>query len=58
MSTPLHGRPSLEELRRDPREWHRRGMTHPAVLRAMVVARVNGHDRPVQEPTYADFFNG
>ncbi|MEK6311544.1 MAG: hypothetical protein V4737_16230 [Curtobacterium sp.] len=50
--------PSLEELRRDPREWHRRGLTHPAVLRAMVVARVNGHDGPAPEPSYADFFAG
>ncbi|WP_176491489.1 hypothetical protein [Curtobacterium sp. 'Ferrero'] len=54
----MSGRTSIEELRRDPREWNRRGLTHPAVLRAMVTARVNGHDGPAQEPTYADFFSG
>lgn len=49
-----HG--SLEELRRDPAEWRRRGLTPPDDLAAIVRSRV-GHGS-VADPTYADFFAG
>jgi len=48
---------ALDDLRRDPLEWRRRGLTPPAALDALVHARVHG--RPVAdaaELAYADFF--
>ncbi|MCJ1714746.1 hypothetical protein ACLBWP_06650 [Microbacterium sp. M1A1_1b] len=47
---------ALDQLRRDPAEWRRRGLTPPADLEAIVRSRV-GHGVPA-EPTYADFFTG
>lgn len=52
----MHDRGALEELRRDPAEWRRRGLTPPADLAEIVRSRV-GHGT-VADPTYADFFAG
>lgn len=49
-------RPSLHDLRRQPDEWHRRGLSHPDEIDAMVSRRTSG-STPA-EPTYADFFTG
>ncbi|WIB01599.1 hypothetical protein [Curtobacterium sp. MCBA15_012] len=46
--------PTLSELRTRPSEWHRRGMSHPDELQAMVHRRLL-EDVPT-EPTYSDFF--
>lgn len=48
----------LDELRRSPDEWRRRGLTPPADLDRMVEARVNGTTAlPAgREFAYADFF--
>lgn len=40
--------------RSQPVEWHRRGMSHPDEIAAMVLRRLH-EDAPV-EPTYGDFF--
>ena len=45
---------SLIDLRQQPTEWHRRGLSHPDEIQAMVHRRTIGVV-PV-EPTYADFF--
>lgn len=51
----------LQQLRRMPSEWHRRGMTSPDEIDALVAHRL-GEDYPaaggnaMAEPSYADFF--
>lgn len=49
---------SLDTLRRNPTEWHRRGLTHPAEIDAMVAARIDDAARALvpANPSYADFF--
>ncbi len=44
----------LSDLRREPTEWHRRGMRHPDEIDALVHARIHGGIPP--EPAYGDFF--
>ena len=50
----------LMQLRQDPLEWRRRGLTQPDVIRAMIEERLAqpGHNQPVGDPSYADFFQG
>ncbi|MDM7886541.1 hypothetical protein QUG92_15630 [Curtobacterium sp. RHCKG23] len=50
----------LEQLRRNPTEWHRRGMTSPTEIDQLVTERL-GHlyisnSLNAAEPSYADFF--
>lgn len=47
----------LEQLRRNPNEWHRRGMTSPTEIDQLVTERL-GHRYTLNtaEPSYADFF--
>jgi hypothetical protein len=45
---------TLSELRTRPVEWHRRGMSHPAEIEAMVHERTHG--QVPSEPAYGDFF--
>lgn len=52
----LLDRTTLAQLRRNPAEWRRRGLTPPADIEAMVRSRID-HGVPA-EPTYADFFTG
>jgi hypothetical protein len=49
---------SISKLRANPVEWRRRGLTPPDVIQAMVEARLAepGHNQPVGDPSYADFF--
>jgi hypothetical protein len=49
---------SLAQLRQNPMEWRRRGLTPPDVIRAMVEERLSepGHTQPVGDPSYSDFF--
>lgn len=49
-------RQDLVQLRQDPREWRRRGLTPPAALDAMVRERVLGDGALPLDPSYADFF--
>jgi hypothetical protein len=51
---------TLVQLRQNPMEWRRRGLTPPDVIRAMVEERLAepGHTQPVGDPSYADFFRG
>lgn len=52
----------LHELRQIPDEWHRRGMTSPAELEAIVHRRLGLHPAAdpaaawTADPSYADFF--
>ncbi|MDP4332435.1 hypothetical protein Q7F20_03570 [Curtobacterium sp. A7_M15] len=50
----------LEQLRRIPTEWHRRGMSAPTDIDKLVTERL-GHryisdTQHTAEPSYADFF--
>lgn len=50
---------ALEQLRRIPTEWHRRGMSSPADIDRIVTERLGrrmGTTQPNPEPSYADFF--
>ncbi|ROP65066.1 hypothetical protein EDF24_1126 [Curtobacterium sp. PhB130] len=51
---------TLTQLRQNPAEWRRRGLTPPDVIQAMVERRLAepGHHAPVGDPSYADFFRG
>ncbi|WP_439689805.1 hypothetical protein ACRQ4C_01515 [Curtobacterium sp. SP.BCp] len=50
----------LDQLRRNPTEWHRRGMSAPGDIDRIVTERLAHHyvssTQPAAEPTYADFF--
>jgi hypothetical protein len=48
----------LVQLRQNPLEWRRRGLTPPDVIQAMIEERLAepGHNQPVGDPSYADFF--
>jgi hypothetical protein len=46
-------RATLKQLRENPVEWRRRGLTPPSVIEAMVAERLGS---PV-DPSYADFFS-
>jgi hypothetical protein len=48
----------LHQLRQIPGEWHRRGMTSPAELDAIIEARLGEPFgiHSAAEPSYADFF--
>jgi hypothetical protein len=48
------GRHRLSELRARSVEWHRRGISHPDEIGAMVHQRVHGNLPP--EPSYGNFF--
>ncbi|WP_175470107.1 hypothetical protein [Curtobacterium sp. MCBA15_001] len=50
----------LHQLRSNPMEWRRRGLTPPDVIQAMVEQRLAepGHSPLVGDPSYADFFRG
>lgn len=50
-------------LRQNPREWHRRGLSSPTEIDALVSARLGQCFRagsfgssPMSDPSYADFF--
>jgi hypothetical protein len=45
---------SMTDLRQQPTEWHRRGLSHPDEIQAMVRRRTS--DAVPDEPSYADFF--
>ncbi|MGN7190393.1 MULTISPECIES: hypothetical protein [unclassified Curtobacterium] len=49
---------SLMQLRANPMEWRRRGLTPPDVIQAMIEERLAepGHSQPVGDPSYQDFF--
>jgi hypothetical protein len=49
---------SLVQLRQNPMEWRRRGLTPPDVIQSMIEQRLAepGHNQPVGDPSYADFF--
>ncbi|WP_181436771.1 MULTISPECIES: hypothetical protein [unclassified Curtobacterium] len=49
---------TLNQLRSNPVEWHRRGLTPPDVIQAMIEQRLAepGHSQPVGDPSYQDFF--
>ncbi|MEN0101624.1 hypothetical protein ACO0E1_05415 [Curtobacterium sp. RRHDQ66] len=49
---------TLSQLRQNPVEWRRRGLTPPDVIQAMVNERLAepGHNAPMTNPSYADFF--
>ena len=46
---------TLEQLRSNPVEWRRRGLTPPADLDEIVQARLSAHMGHA-DPSYADFF--
>lgn len=48
----------ITQLRANPLEWRRRGLTPPDVIQAMVEERLRepGHSQPVGDPSYSDFF--
>ncbi|QKS18833.1 hypothetical protein HUN58_01990 [Curtobacterium sp. Csp1] len=50
----------LEQLRRIPTEWHRRGMTSPTEIDQLVTERLghrySNNTLNTSEPSYADFF--
>lgn len=54
----MHDSNRLHQLRQIPGEWHRRGMTSPAELDALIDARLGeGYGNgSATEPSYADFF--
>jgi hypothetical protein len=45
---------AMQELRADPLEWHRRGMSSPVEIDRIVMTRVGLGTSA--DPTYADFF--
>ncbi|QWS33740.1 hypothetical protein AABM26_15130 [Curtobacterium aetherium] len=45
---------AMQELRADPLEWHRRGMSSPVEIDRIVMSRVGLGTSA--DPTYADFF--
>ncbi|MCA5922292.1 MULTISPECIES: hypothetical protein [Curtobacterium] len=49
---------TLKQLRSNPVEWRRRGLTPPDVIQAMIEQRLAepGHSQPVGDPSYQDFF--
>ncbi|MGN8051072.1 hypothetical protein ACTJKO_15435 [Curtobacterium sp. 22159] len=49
---------TLKQLRANPMEWRRRGLTPPDVIQSMVEERLAepGHAQPVGDPSYQDFF--
>ena len=48
---------AMDELRAQPLEWRRRGLTTPTELEALITRRLSGVVRGVPaDPTYADFF--
>ncbi|MEV7932692.1 hypothetical protein [Curtobacterium sp. ER1/6] len=51
---------TLMQLRANPMEWRRRGLTPPDALQAMVEERLAqpGHSPIVGDPSYQDFFRG
>ncbi|TDW39677.1 hypothetical protein EDF52_1203 [Curtobacterium sp. PhB42] len=49
----METRAELEQLRRDPAEWHRRGMHHPDELARIVHRRILHGQAGI---VYADFF--
>ncbi len=56
----MSNRHTLAELRLNPTEWHRRGMTSPNEIDQLVTERL-GHrysknSLNTAEPSYADFF--
>ncbi len=53
----MSNRDTLAELRLNPTEWHRRGMTAPAEIDRIVAARLSHrYTQHAPEPFYADFF--
>jgi hypothetical protein len=48
----------ITQLRANPLEWRRRGLTPPDAIQAMVEERLRepGHSPVVGDPAYADFF--
>ena len=49
----------LDQLRGDPTEWHRRGMSAPADIDRIVADRLGARyttTARATEPSYADFF--
>jgi hypothetical protein len=50
----MTARQTLSELRSQPIEWHRRGMSHPNEVELMVHHRLLDNVPP--EPSYGDFF--
>ncbi|WP_439689798.1 hypothetical protein ACRQ4C_01480 [Curtobacterium sp. SP.BCp] len=49
----------LHQLRQNPTEWHRRGMTAPAEIDVLVANRLQENYPTIAaagEPSYADFF--
>ncbi|MFZ6993183.1 hypothetical protein ACO0E1_14935 [Curtobacterium sp. RRHDQ66] len=48
----------LDQLRRIPTEWHRRGMSAPGEIDQIITARLGEHytTQHTAEPAYADFF--
>ncbi|NII42507.1 hypothetical protein E9228_003176 [Curtobacterium flaccumfaciens] len=44
----------MQELRSDPLEWHRRGMSSPVEIDRIVISRLG--IGVSADPTYADFF--
>jgi len=49
---------TLMQLRANPVEWRRRGLTPPDAIQAMVEERLAqpGHAQLVGDPSYQDFF--
>jgi hypothetical protein len=49
---------TLNQLRSNPVEWRRRGLTPPDVIQAMIEQRLAepGHAQPLGDPSYQDFF--
>ncbi len=49
---------TLNQLRSNPVEWRRRGLTPPDVIQAMIEQRLAepGHSQPVGDPSYQYFF--
>lgn len=48
----------LAQLRRNPTQWHRRGMTAPVEIDQMIADRLGQpyFTQDAVEPSYADFF--
>jgi hypothetical protein len=52
----VHDSPLMQELRSDPLEWHRRGMSSPVEIDRIVISRLGAGLGVSADPTYADFF--
>ncbi|KTR40377.1 hypothetical protein NS263_07895 [Curtobacterium oceanosedimentum] len=56
----MSNRHTLAELRLNPTEWHRRGMSAPTDIDKLVSARLGyrytSDTQHTAEPSYADFF--